>query len=318
MEGAGDSACAIADRYTMSSYSVVIPAYQEEDGIASVIATIRAHNPACEIIVVDDGSTDRTAAVAEKAGAVVLRHPANAGYGRSVMDGILAASHDVIVISDADGSYPVERIPDLVRKIDEGFDMAVGARQGTKQFDSILKVPARLLFKFLVEFTIGSPVPDINSGLRSFRKSQALPYFPDLCQGFSLTTSLTLIYKLTGKFIAYLPIDYRKRIGRSKVHVFRDSLRTLQYITEIIVTYNPLKLFLLLAMIPALLALIAFLGFMLAPQPAFVIVASILVGCSFLLFGIGLLAYLRKREVGRRGGLRSSRVRLYGSRSRVR
>jgi glycosyltransferase involved in cell wall biosynthesis len=283
----------------MNAFSVVLPAYNEEDGIASVIDAIRAHNPVCEIIVVDDGSTDKTAQVAESAGSMVVRHPTNAGYGRSVMDGILAASHDVIVISDADGSYPAERIPDLVRKIDEGFDMAVGARQGTQQYDSILKAPARLFFKFLVEFTTGSLIPDINSGLRAFRRSQALPYFPDLCQGFSLTTSLTLIYKLTGKFIFYLPIEYRKRIGRSKVHVLRDSLRTLQYITEIIVTYNPLKLFLLISMIPGLGALTAVIGWLFAREPAYLIVASTLVGCAILMFGVGLLAYLRKREVRR-------------------
>ena len=100
----------------MNAFSVVFPAYNEEEGIASVIDAIRAQNPACEIIVVDDGSTDDTAPAAETAGAVVIRHPANAGYGRSVMDGILAASHDVIVITDADGSYPVERIPDLVAR----------------------------------------------------------------------------------------------------------------------------------------------------------------------------------------------------------
>jgi glycosyltransferase involved in cell wall biosynthesis len=299
----------------MNAFSVVLPAYNEEAGISSVIDAIRAHNPACEIIVVDDGSTDNTALVAESAGSVVIRHPANAGYGRSVMDGILAASHDVIVISDADGSYPAERIPDLVRKIDEGFDMAVGARQGTQQFDSILKAPARLFFKFLVEFTTGSLIPDINSGLRAFRKSQALPYFPDLCQGFSLTTTLTLIYKLTGMFIIYLPIDYRKRIGRSKVHFLRDSLRTLQYVTEVIVTYNPLKLFLLLSMIPGLLALTAFVGWLVAREPAYLIVASILVGCAFLLFGIGLLAFLRKREMRREGGPRASRADRYRARS---
>ena len=208
-----------------------------------------ARNSHCEIVVVDDGSTDGTASAAESAGSIVLRHPANGGYGRSLMDGIQAAQHDIIVITDGDGTYPVERISDLVRKIEEGFDMAVGARQGTQQYDSLLRAPARLLFKFLVEFTTGAHIPDINSGMRSFRKSQVLPYFPDLCQGFSFTTTLTLIYKLTGKFIVYLPIEYHKRIGKSKVSVIRDSLRTLQYVVEVIVTYNPLKLFLLLCLL---------------------------------------------------------------------
>ncbi len=279
----------------MNPFSVVIPAYNEEKGVVLVINAIRAWNPDCEIVVVDDGSTDGTASAAESTGSIVLRHPANGGYGRSLMDGIQAAQHDIIVITDGDGTYPVERIGDLVRKIDEGFDMAVGMRQGTQQYDSLLRVPARLLFKFLVEFTTGARIPDINSGMRSFRKSQVLPYFPDLCQGFSFTTTLTLIYKLTGKFIVYVPIEYRKRIGKSKVSIIRDSLRTLQYVVEVIVTYNPLKLFLLLCLLLSMLALVTFLWWIFSPLPALLIVASSFIGFSFLLFGVGLLAYLGKR-----------------------
>jgi len=279
----------------MTPFSVVIPVYNEESGIALVINAIRAQNSDCEIVVVDDGSTDGTASVAQSAGSIVLRHPANGGYGRSLMDGIQAAQYDIIVITDGDGTYPVERISDLVNKIHEGFDMAVGARQGTQQYDSLLRVPARLLFKFLVEFTTGAHIPDINSGMRSFRKSQVLPYFPDLCQGFSFTTTLTLIYKLTGKFIVYIPIEYRKRIGKSKVSIIRDSLRTLQYVVEVIVTYNPLKLFLLLCLLLSILALVTFLWWIFSPLPALLIVASSFTGFSFLLFGIGLLAYLGKR-----------------------
>ena len=164
------------------------------------------------------------------------------------MDGIQAAQHDIIVITDGDGStHRADRRSG--QKDRGGIRHGGGRRQGTQQYDSLLRAPARLLFKFLVEFTTGAHIPDINSGMRSFRKSQVLPYFPDLCQGFSFTTTLTLIYKLTGKFIVYLPIEYRKRIGKSKVSMIRDSLRTLQYVVEVIVTYNPLKLFLLLCLL---------------------------------------------------------------------
>ena len=280
----------------MTAFSVVIPAYNEAESIASVIGAIRAQNEECEIIVVDDGSTDETAKRAAHGGATVLHHPANGGYGMSLMHGIQAAHNDIIVITDADGSYPTGRIPDLVAKINEGFDMAVGARQGTQQYDSMLKIPARLLFKFLVEFTVGSRIPDINSGLRAFRRSQASRYFSDLCHGFSFTTTLTLIYKLTGKFVVYLPIEYHMRIGCSKVSLIRDSLRTLQYIIEVIVTYNPLKIYLLLCLILGTLALLALVWWILDRQAVFLLAASGLVGFSFILFGIGLLAYLSKRS----------------------
>jgi glycosyltransferase involved in cell wall biosynthesis len=279
----------------MKNISVIIPAYNEEQSIAAVVQAVRAGNAGCEIIVVDDGSTDRTGELATLAGASVLRHPANGGYGLSLMSGIRSAQNDVVVITDADGSYPLDRIADLVAKLDEGFDMVVGARQGPDQYDSIWKLPARLVFKALVEFTTGSRIPDINSGLRAFRKSQALPYFTDLCRGFSFTTTLTLIYTLTGKFIAYVPIAYHRRVGHSKVRIIRDSLRTMQYIIEVIVTYNPLKLYLLLCLIQGMLALVALVWWLIDHQAVFLIVSSIFIGSSFLLFGVGLVAFLSRR-----------------------
>jgi glycosyltransferase involved in cell wall biosynthesis len=233
--------------------SVVVPAYNEQDAIAPTIEAIRAMLDGAgwrdgEIVVVDDGSTDATAARAEAAGAIVIRHPANAGYGRSLKDGIKAAKHDLIAITDADGTYPIDRIPGLVAKIRAGFDMAVGARQGEAYRESALKHPLRLLLKFLVEFTAGQSVPDPNSGLRVFRRRDIVAHFPALSQGFSFTTSATLAYMSTGKFVVYEPIPYAKRVGTSKVRLLRDSLRTLQFIVQAILFHNPLKLFLCLSL----------------------------------------------------------------------
>lgn len=234
--------------------SVVVPAYNEQDAIAPTIAAIRAMLdgagwPDGEIVVIDDGSTDDTAARAQTAGAIVIRHPANAGYGRSLKDGIRAAKHDLIAITDADGTYPIDRIPGLVAKVQAGFDMAVGARQGEAYRESALKHPLRLLLKFLVEFTAGQSVPDPNSGLRVFRRRDIVEHFPALSQGFSFTTSATLAYMSTGKFVVYEPIPYAKRVGVTKVRLFRDSLRTLQFIVQAILFHNPLKLFLCVAIV---------------------------------------------------------------------
>lgn len=279
----------------MSPFSVVIPAYNEEHGIASVIEAVRAQGWDCDVIVVDDGSVDGTARAAEGAGATVFRHPANGGYGMSLKDGIGKARHDIVVIIDADGSYPVERIADLVLKIEDGFDMAVGARQGTQQYDRLLMAPARLLFRFLVEFTTGASIPDINSGLRSFRKSEVLPFFPDLCRGFSFTTTLTLIYTLTGKYVIYLPIAYHRRIGTSKVNAIRDSLRTLQYLVEVIVAYNPLKLFLLLAVPLKVLAAAALVWGIVSRQPVPLLIAAVFLSFALVILGLGLLTYMVKK-----------------------
>ncbi len=131
--------------------------------------------------------------------------------------------------------------------------MVVGARTGARYWQGFIKAPARIVFKLIVEFTTGQRVPDVNSGLRVFRKSTVLPYLGDICNGFSFTTTITLIYLLTGKSLQFVPIPYAKRSGRSKVRHIRDGIRTLQYITECIVRYNPLKLFLVLMMCTALM-----------------------------------------------------------------
>lgn len=232
----------------MTSVTIVIPALNEEHGLPAVLTAIRALPIQTSVIVVDDGSTDRTGDVAREHGATVLRHPMPMGYGRSLKDGIRAATSDIVVITDADGTYPIDRIPALVEKCTEGFALVVGARQGTAYRGSTFKMPARIALKALVEFTTGRHIPDINSGLRAFDRATAMRYIDDLCEGFSFTTTQTLAYMLTWQPVAYLPIDYAKRIGSSKVRMVRDTLRTLQYITESIAHFNPLKLFILLSL----------------------------------------------------------------------
>lgn len=276
-------------RIPMSNISIIIPAFNEEQAIANVLRDIAKLPVSAEVIVVDDGSTDTTPAIAASCGAHVVRHPATAGYGKSLKDGILVATHDTIVIVDADGSYPIASIPQLLETFARGFDMVVGARQGSAYRGSFLKFPARLVFRFLAEYTTGRHIPDVNSGLRVFRKRDVLPYFPDLCSGFSFTTTITLIYMLTGKIVGYVPIAYAHRQGRSKVRMVHDTLQTLKYLTENIVRYDPLKLFLLLVLATLLFGVVAlaFLG----PEALFLsILVALLVGC------IGLLAESGKRS----------------------
>ena len=266
----------------MEPISIVVPAFNEEGGIVDLLSSIHSLHIPCEVVVVDDASTDQTAELAHRHGAKVVKHPLNCGYGKSVKDGVLHASHDTIVVTDADGTYPVDRIPELLVEYRRGCDMVVGARQGKAYRGTFLKMPARYVFKMLVEFTTGRKIPDINSGLRVFSKKKVLPYFPDICNGFSFTTTITLIYMLTGKTVSYLPIPYAKRVGRSKVKIIRDSLRTLQYITECIVRYNPLKFFLLLSGITFFFACVG----------AFLATWILFVGlfASLTIFALGCLA----------------------------
>ncbi len=230
--------------------TIVIPAYNEAGSIGKVIAHLqeiaRQSELAAEILVVVDGATDQTAAEAIAAGARVIEHPQNMGYGRSLKTGILAARNDLIVITDADGTYPVERIPELVN-LTSKYHMVVGARTGAFYQGSLLKRAGRAVFRWLSEFAAGQRIPDINSGLRAFRRKEILPFFSVISSGFSFTTTCTLVYLLNDYFVHYVPIEYHRRAGTSKVRHLRDALRALQIIIEAILRCNPIKIFLLVA-----------------------------------------------------------------------
>lgn len=283
--------------------SVVIPAYNECGAIADTVSKVRDVLEKAgldgEILVVDDGSGDDTCVLARQAGAKVVRHPHNVGYGRSLKSGIEASSNDTIVITDADGTYPIESIPDLVEHFNQGFDMVVGARTGMHYRGSSLKWPMRIFLRFLVEWTTGRSIPDINSGLRVFSRQTVMGYFSHLCDTFSFTTSMTLAYMMTGRFVAYMPISYAERIGKTHVRLWRDSLRTLQFIIQAITYYNPLKIFLLMSLtcvwISAFSVLIGLIfrlatGLMMG-------VASLV--AAIILFGLGLLADLLRQIMGK-------------------
>lgn len=288
--------------------SVVIPALNEQDEIGRTVTRVRdvlsaAGIGAYEVVIVDDGSRDETGVRAEQAGARVLRHPHNVGYGRSLKDGIRAARYDTIVINDADGTYPIDAIPALLARFGEGYDMVVGARSGEHYRESLIKMPLRRLLRFIVEFTAGRSIPDINSGLRVFRRSTALEYFDHLCDTFSFTTSMTLAYMMTGKFVAYVPIEYNKRVGKSKVRLLRDSMKTLQYIVEAAIYYDPLKMFALMALIVLASSLVSFALALIAKLNVFFYVGVGGIISSVLVFSLGLLAVLLRQIM-----VKSSRI----------
>lgn len=277
--------------------SLVIPAFNEEPVIVETIRRARVALAAedADLMVVDDGSTDATAAEAEKAGARVLRHPQNMGYGRALKTGISAARHDTIVITDSDGTYPLEEIPRLLAEYRRGFDLVVGARQGEHYDESPGKKFLRRVLRRLVEFVTGNRIPDINSGLRIFSRRTIRSYFDTLCDTFSFTTSMTLAYLMTGKFVCYAPISYHRRIGRTKVSLWRDSLRTLQFIVEAILYYNPLKLYLVVAAPLAVLSALCFLGAGLVRPALLVILGALLLLAAILVLGLGMLAIMLKQ-----------------------
>lgn len=231
--------------------SVIVPALNEEKSIGNTIECLRKVLVLAqiehEIIVVNDGSTDQTGKIASGFPVKMIHHPSPGGYGRSIKDGIREAKYDLIAITDADETYPIERLPELFNDVyQRKFDMAVGARTGKEYQGSFLKMPARRLFNWLCEYATGREIADINSGFRVFRKEIPLKFWNTICDGFSFTTTITLAALLNGYFVSYIPIPYFRRSGTSHVRYYRDTLRSLQIIIENILYYNPLKLFLLI------------------------------------------------------------------------
>lgn len=280
--------------------SVVIPALNEADAIHETVTRVRttlqdAGLVPFEVIVVDDGSNDGTGRIAEEAGARVVRHPHNIGYGGSLKDGVRQATYDTIAMTDADGTYPVDELPTLYARFQEGYDMVVGARTGEHYWESPLKAPLRFLLKKLVEFTASRQIADINSGLRIFRRDKALPFFDKLCDTFSFSTSLTLAFMMTSKFVGYVDIPYHERVGETKVRLFRDSLRTMQYIVEAAVFFNPLKIFVLMSFLCLSGAVVSLVLALLIHLAIFYYVGLGLVLIAVLTFTQGMLAVLLKQ-----------------------
>ena len=283
--------------------TIVVPAYNEEDGIGEVLGDLfdvvgNVARP-CEIIVVDDGSQDRTAKIAQDFEDVrVIRHSINKGYGAAVKTGIRHACNELICITDADGTYPNGRIPDLTETLVRNeLDMIVGARTGSNVSIPLIRRPAKWAIRKLAEYVSGQPIPDINSGLRVFRRSIALRLLNLLPDGFSLTTTITLGMLANGYLVEYQIIDYHGRIGKSKIRPVRDTMGFTQLVIRMGLYFAPLKVFIpisgLLLTIAAALGLIsAFVFGRLADVTTLIVVLA-----AVQIAAVGMLAELINRRL---------------------
>lgn len=226
--------------------SIVIPAYNEEDGIENAVRHVQEvmneSGLRYELIVVDDGSSDRTAAILEGFDDITLIPvPENRGYGASLITGIRKARYELIAITDADGTYPAERIPELVEECNR-YDMVVGARVGENVHIQTIRKPAKWFLGKISSYLAGRRIPDLNSGLRVMRKELVQRFEHLLPPGFSFTTTITLAALCSSSLVKYVPIDYHPRVGDSKIRA-THALDFLVLIIRTIVYFNPLKVF---------------------------------------------------------------------------
>jgi glycosyltransferase involved in cell wall biosynthesis len=241
-----------ADSGAAPLVTVVLPCYNERDHVIDEVERIctamDASGLTYELLAIDDASTDDTLALLEDA---LPRYPhlrlmpfrRNGGSGTARRIGTLDARGEIVVWTDADMTYPNERIPELVRMLldDPTYDQVVGARTSEEGSHKFLRVPAKWVIRKIAERLSNSSIPDLNSGLRAFRRSVSLPYLRLLPPGFSCVTTITLAFLSNQHDIKYVPIDYAKRSGRSKFHFVKDAYRYILQVLRMVMYFNPLK-----------------------------------------------------------------------------
>ena len=239
--------------------TIVLPCFNEQDHVIEeverICAAMDASGLSYELLAIDDASTDATLPLLEEA---LPRFPhmrlmpfrRNGGSGTARRIGTMDARGEIVVWTDADMTYPNERIPELVSMLvdDPTYDQVVGARTSEEGSHKLLRVPAKWIIRKIAERLSNSAIPDLNSGLRAFRRSVSLPYLRLLPPGFSCVTTITLAFLSNQHDIKYVPIDYAKRSGTSKFHFVKDAYRYILQVLRMVMYFNPLKVLMPLAL----------------------------------------------------------------------
>jgi glycosyltransferase involved in cell wall biosynthesis len=223
--------------------SIIIPAKNEAAVIGDVVSSVRGIYADAEVLVVDDGSTDETATVAERAGATVVSHPVSLGNGAAIKAGARAANGEILIMMDGDGQHKAEDIPALLAKLDEGYDMAIGARDSGSHA-GVGRLAANGLYNVFASMISGHRIPDLTSGFRAVRADLFKRFLYLLPNGFSYPTTITMAFLRSGFPVNFVPIQALERTGKSHIRPIRDGLRFLAIIFKIATLYAPLKVFL--------------------------------------------------------------------------
>lgn len=269
--------------------SVILPAKNEAHGLQRTLPILRARFPEAEVIVIDDGSTDATAAVAAAHGATVLSSPYSMGNGAAIKRGARAASGDILVFMDADGQHDPDLIPRLLDKLADGYDMAVGARDASGQANAG-RGAANAFYNHLASWMTGHAIADLTSGFRAVRADRFREFLHLLPNGFSYPTTSTMAFFRSAYPVAYVSIPVARRVGTSShIRPLRDGLRFLLIIFKIATLYSPLKLFAPTAVVFFVLGL-GYYGYTFATAGRFTNMSALLFSASVIIFLIGLIS----------------------------
>ncbi len=284
--------------------SIVVPVFNEQESIrntlSKLVETTASLPYLVEIIVVDDGSSDGTTQILNDfsdSTVRIVRHPVNRGYGAALKTGINVASYPYIAITDADGTYPNKLIPKLYEKmVNENYDMIVGSRTGEHVEIPLTRRPAKWVLNKIADYLAGFKIPDLNSGLRVFRKEIVEKFQKILPDGFSFTTTITLAMLTNGYSVTYEPIDYKVREGKSKIRPFYDTVNFLQLIIRTVLYFDPLKIFLPISGLFIFLSILL-MTYRLFVAEAFGVTSVVFFVCGIQFLGLGMLADLIDRRM---------------------
>lgn len=268
--------------------SIILPAKNESAAIGATVTQIRQCYPDAELIVVNDGSTDATAVIAEAAGARVVDHPYSKGNGAAVKTGARASTGDVLVFMDADGQHDPADIPRLLKQLEMGHDMVVGARQSGSQA-SVGRGIANGFYNKLATYITGHRIEDLTSGFRAVKADKFKEFLYLLPNGFSYPTTSTMAFFRAGYSVVYEPIHAAQRIGKSHIKLLQDGMRFLLIIFKIGTLYSPLKLFAPIAAIIFALATFWY-GYTFVEQGRFTNMSALLYTASVIVFLMGLIS----------------------------
>lgn len=271
--------------------SIIIPARNEETGLGEVLPALRQRFPHTEIIVVDDGSTDNTAAVCESHDVTRLVQPYSKGNGAAIKRGALAASGDVLVFMDADNQHDPEDVPHLLEKLDSGYDLVVGARSGFSSQASVARWSANTFYNRLASWMVGQRIEDLTSGFRAVRRREFLGFLYLLPNGFSYPTTSTMAFFRAGYSVGFVPITVRARLGKSHINLVRDGVRFFLIIFKIGTLYSPLKVYFPISVLMVGLAFLNYgLGALDSGSLRFTNMSTLLALAGLIIFLMGLLS----------------------------
>jgi glycosyltransferase involved in cell wall biosynthesis len=267
--------------------SVVIPVKNENEAIGEVIRSVIKNIPDCEILVINDGSTDDTAKTAMEAGAKVINHPYNMGNGAAVKTGIRKATGDKIVLMDGDGQHNPDDIPALL-EASKAHDMVVGARL-LRTHANVFRRLANTTYNLLASYVTKINIKDLTSGFRVMDRETAIRYLHLLPNTFSYPTTITMAYLRSGRSICYIPVNARRRKGKSKISILYDGFRFLIIIIKIATLFSPLNVFLPVCFFFFFLGIVNYAYTYLA-QGRFTNMSALLFITSVILFMMGLIS----------------------------